>query len=82
MGVASLSALGGKNVCAESVQSVVGVRCPDLGGKMRPLLGCISSPAVSISFSVCLLLGGCPLLRGSTVHGVCANNLLILSYRG
>ena len=39
MGVASLSALGGKNVWAESIRGAVGIRCPDLGGKMRPLLG-------------------------------------------
>ena len=43
MGVASLSVLG-----AESVRGAVGVRCPDLGGKMRPLLGGISSTVVSI----------------------------------
>ena len=39
MGVASLSVLGGKNVWAESVRGAIGVRCPDHGGKMRPLLG-------------------------------------------
>ena len=39
VGVASLSALGGKNLWAESVWGTVGVRCPDLGDKMRPLLG-------------------------------------------
>ena len=39
MGVASLSALGGKNLWAESVWGAVGVRCSDLGDKMRPLLG-------------------------------------------
>ena len=33
---------------AESVRGAVGVRCPDLGGKMRPLLGGISSTVVSI----------------------------------
>ena len=43
VGVASLSVLGGKNVGAESVRGAVGVRCPDLRGKMRPLLGGISS---------------------------------------
>ena len=46
MGVASLSSLGGKNVWAESVRGAVGVRCPDLGGKMCPLHnGRVSIPA-------------------------------------
>ena len=30
---------GAKNVWAESVLGTVGVHCPNLGGKMRPLLG-------------------------------------------
>ena len=37
-----------KKVWAESVRGAVGVRCPDLGGKRRPLLGGISSTVVSI----------------------------------
>ena len=50
--MASLCALGGENVWAESVRGAVGVRCPDLGGKRRPLLGGISSTVVQSVLSV------------------------------